>query len=116
MQRGIGSEGRPGATTKRLGPRRVLDPQSHLHHSSIVADYTRRLQILLTEGQHEFLTQLAERRGQSVADLVRSAVQAAYAPQASLTELRIIEQLRADAFLDSAALERALAQLTADER
>ncbi len=111
MQRGIGSEGRSGATTKRRSIRPLLDPQSPPPQSSIVADYTRRLQILLTEGQHEFLTQLAERRGQSVADLVRSAVQAAYAPQASLTELRVLDQLREAVFLDADALARALAEL-----
>lgn len=92
----------------------MLDPQLRLAHPSIVADYTRRLQILLTEGQHEFLNELAERRGQSVADLVRSAVQAAYAPQASLTELRVLDQLRAAAFLDESALNLALGHLGAE--
>lgn len=113
MQRGIGSEPRPRATTKRRLDRPVLDPQSRLRHLSFVADYTRRLQILLTEGQHEFLAQLAERRGQSVADLVRSAVQAAYAPQASLAELRVLDQLREAVFLDADVLERALVHLGA---
>ncbi len=60
-----------------------------------MAEYTRRVQILLTDEQHEFLTGLADRRRRSVGDLVRSAFEEVYRPAASIREfqsLRVLEQ------------------------
>ncbi len=65
-----------------------------------MAEYTRRLQILLSEEQHDFLQQLSERRRTSVGELVRRAVEEVYRPASSLSELQAIDRLRRRSFME----------------
>ncbi|MCR9144491.1 MAG: hypothetical protein NXI24_19795 [bacterium] len=65
-----------------------------------MADYTRRVQILLTEEQHDFLTGLAESRRRSVGDLVRTAFEEVYRPSASIRELQALERLGQHTYIE----------------
>ncbi|MEQ9363978.1 MAG: hypothetical protein RIF32_07040 [Leptospirales bacterium] len=65
-----------------------------------MAEYTKRVQILLTDEQHDFLTELAEGRRRSVGDLVRTAFEEVYRPTASLREIRVLEHLRGQVYIE----------------
>lgn len=58
-----------------------------------MAEYTERLQILLSPEQHAFLADLARRRRQSAGELVREAVFAAYRPSSNLRALQALRTL-----------------------
>ena len=58
-----------------------------------MADYTRRLQVLLTDEQYDFLHQLAADRRQSVGELVRTAFEETYRPSQSIRELQVLQSL-----------------------
>ena len=70
-----------------------------------MADYTRRLQILLTEEQFQFLKELSHQKRRSVGDLIRDSVDQAYRPSSSLAHLRVIGELRSASFIKGATLE-----------
>lgn len=70
-----------------------------------MADYTKRMQILLSEEQNSFLRDLAERRGQSVGDLVRNAVDYAYRPAVHLNRARILEKLAERVYINNISMD-----------
>src|SRR5688572_22146187 len=58
-----------------------------------MADLTRRIHILLSDEQFEFLRDLSEREGRPVGDLVRSAFESVYRPSTPIVPLRALEVL-----------------------
>lgn len=70
-----------------------------------MADYTRRLQVLLTEEQFQFLKDLSRQKRRSVGDLIRDSVDRAYRPSSSLAHLRVVGELRSASFLKGISLE-----------
>ena len=59
-----------------------------------MAEYNKRLQILLTEEQHDFLHSMAASTGQSVGELVRAACEQVYRPHSSVRELQALQFLK----------------------
>lgn len=58
-----------------------------------MADYTKRLQILLSEEQYAFIKETAKSRRISVGELIRNAVEEIYRPRISLRELQALSSL-----------------------
>lgn len=64
-----------------------------------MAEYTRRVQILLTDEQHEFLQELSRTRRRSVGELLRIAFEEVYRPVQSIRELQALHDLGRRSFL-----------------
>ncbi len=69
-----------------------------------MADLTRRIHILLSDEQYEFLRDLSEREGRPVGDLVRTAFESAYRPSTPIVPLRAVEVLNDSPLLRSETL------------
>jgi hypothetical protein len=61
--------------------RRIFDSQNLCCIYGSVAELNQRFQILLSEDQIRFLKEKSRRSGQSVADLIRLAVEHTYRPR-----------------------------------
>lgn len=61
---------------------------------SAMADYTRRLHVLLSEEQFDFLNDLAHRHRRSVGELVREAIDHTYRPVTDTAPLLALRTLR----------------------
>lgn len=70
-----------------------------------MAEYTRRVPILLTDEQYDFLQNLSERRRRSVADLVRTAFEEVYRPAQSIRELQSLRHLQQHTYIEETAAE-----------
>lgn len=68
-----------------------------------MAEYTKRVQILLTGEQHDFLAELSERRQRSVGDLVRTAFEEVYRPARSIRELQTLRNLQQTTYIEESA-------------
>ncbi len=76
-----------------------------------MAELTRRLQILLSQEQFDFLKDLSARRDTSVGDLIRYAVDRTYRPSSSLVKLQVLHELRQNRFVESDSLDTLLEDL-----
>lgn len=61
---------------------------------SAMADYTRRLHVLLSDEQFDFLNDLAHRHRRSVGELVREAIDHTYRPVTDTAPLLAVRTLR----------------------
>ncbi|MCB1308120.1 MAG: hypothetical protein KDK30_08075 [Leptospiraceae bacterium] len=61
---------------------------------SAMADYTRRLHVLLSDEQFDFLNDLAQRHRRSVGELVREAIDHTYRPVTDTAPLLAVQTLR----------------------
>lgn len=66
-----------------------------------MADLTRRIHILLSDEQYDFLRDLSEREGRPVGDLVRTAFESVYRPSTPIVPLRALEVLNASPLIRS---------------
>lgn len=64
-----------------------------------MAELNRRLQLLLSDEQFEFLKQLSEQSGQSVSELIRRAVEETFRPASNVRALGTLRKMRETPYL-----------------
>jgi len=64
-----------------------------------MAELTKRLQILMTEEEFQFLKHLSGEKRRSVGDLVRQAVARTYRPSSSVSQLWALKDIEENTFL-----------------
>jgi hypothetical protein len=64
-----------------------------------MAELTKRLQILLTEEEFQYLKNLSHEKRRSVGDLVRSAVARTYRPSTSVSQLWALKDIQENEYL-----------------
>lgn len=64
-----------------------------------MAEFTKRLQVLFTEEEYNFLKNLSKEKRRSVGDLIRDAVSRIYRPSVPLANKRALETIREREYL-----------------
>jgi predicted DNA-binding protein len=76
-----------------------------------MAELNRRLQLLLSDEQFDFLKNLSDQSGQSVSELIRRAVEETFRPASNVRALGGLRKLRATDYLPEIPVTRLLEQL-----
>jgi len=74
-----------------------------------MAEYTRRLQLLLKEEQLNTLKEIAGRRNISTAELIRETVEEVYRPRSEIQALNALSSLRKLSFIEEFSWSEILA-------
>ncbi len=77
-----------------------------------MADLTRRLQVLLTGEQFDFLKETSRSKKKPVGDLVRQAIERAYRPSSSTALIPVLEELKDIKFIKETSVDEIRARLS----
>ncbi|MDH5655475.1 MAG: hypothetical protein OEZ34_06175 [Spirochaetia bacterium] len=69
-----------------------------------MAELTRRVQILMTDEEYDFLKSLSDEKRRSVGDLIRSAVAKQYRPSSSVAHLWALDEIKDTVYLNEDSL------------